>query len=40
MWTCLGAQRPVQQQTDGDPTQSLCLTGGFAPTVSSVYTNT
>lgn len=40
MWICLGAQGSIQQQTGGDPTQSLCLTGGFAPTVSSVYTST
>ncbi len=40
MWICLGAQGSIQQQAGGDSSQSLCLTGGFAPTVSSVYTNT
>lgn len=40
LWICLGMQGSIQQQADGDPSQSLCLTGGFAPTVSSVSTNT
>lgn len=40
MWICLGAQGSIQQQTGGYPSQSLCLTGGFAPTVSKVSTNT
>lgn len=40
MWICPGVQGSIQQQTGGNPSQSLCLTRGFAPTVSSVYTNT
>lgn len=39
MWICLDAQGSIQQQTGGDSSQSLCLTGGFAPTVSYIYTN-
>lgn len=38
MWICLGTQGSVQQQTDGDPSQSFCLTGRSAPTVSSFFT--
>lgn len=37
---CLATQGSVQQQTGGDPAQSLRLTRGFAPTVSSVCTDT
>lgn len=40
MWICHGTQGPIQQQTGDNSTQSLCLTGGFAPTVSFVHTNT
>lgn len=40
MWICLCEQGSIQQQTGGDPPESLCLTGGFAPTVSPVYTKT
>lgn len=32
----LAVQRSLQQQTGGHPAQSLRLTRGFAPTVSSV----
>ena len=32
-----GAQGSLQQQTGGDTAQSLCLTGGFASTVSCIY---
>lgn len=35
----LAAQRSLQQQADGHPSQSLRPTRGFAPTVSSVCTS-
>lgn len=35
----VAAQRSVQQQTGGHPSQSLRPTRGFAPTVSSVCTS-
>lgn len=39
MWIFLGTKGSIQQQTGGDPSQSFCLTGRFAPTVSFIYTH-
>lgn len=40
MWICLCTQGSIQKQTGRNPSESLCLTWGFAPAVSSLYTNT